>query len=156
MSWDQSTSQTQTLQLIASPPTTLHQHTSARESLSLLRHRALGLPPPPSSSTTSALSHSASLRLRQAQRDEAEEREGQRRLAGWGVDAQALCAEVGALLGRCDPALWLLPRRGVAEEAMGGVVLVALVLAQVCMCVCTRWFLHQQKAFGLVICHVVD
>ena len=48
------------------------------------------------------------------------------------MDAQALCAEVGTLLGRCDPALWLLPRRGVAEEAMGGVVLVALALAQVC------------------------
>lgn len=80
--------------------------------------------------SSSPLSLSASFRETHPRREEVEEREGQRRLAGWGVDVQALCAEVGALVGRCDPALWL-QRREMADETFGGVLLVALALVQV-------------------------
>jgi hypothetical protein len=46
------------------------------------------------------------------------------------VDVKAVCAEVGELVGRCDPAVWL-QRREMADETFAGLVLVALALAQV-------------------------
>lgn len=114
-------------------PSRLHARNSALESLALFRHRALGTPSPPDSAPALATSLSTDAQLRrQEQREEAEERDGARRLAGWGLDAKALCEEVGGLLGRCDPALWLHHgRRDMADETFAGVVLVVLALAQV-------------------------